>query len=88
MSTEVIELRDASTFREAVCPSATLCGSTSTANLLKASHYPALSLEQAYAAIIFYLGHESEVENDIAQRCPTPHTYRDTIYLRNVPRSS
>jgi uncharacterized protein (DUF433 family) len=32
------------------------------------SHYPALSLEQVYGAITFYLGHNSEVENDIAER--------------------
>jgi uncharacterized protein (DUF433 family) len=32
------------------------------------SHYPTLSLEQVYGAIAFYLGHKSEVENDIAER--------------------
>ena len=32
------------------------------------SHYPTLSLEQVYGAITFYLGHKSEVENDIADR--------------------
>jgi uncharacterized protein (DUF433 family) len=32
------------------------------------SHYPALSLEQVYGAIAFYLGHASEVESDIAER--------------------
>ena len=32
------------------------------------SHYPTLSLEQVYGAITFYLGHKSEVENDIAER--------------------
>ena len=32
------------------------------------SHYPTLSLEQVYGAITFYLGHKSEVEDDIAER--------------------
>jgi uncharacterized protein (DUF433 family) len=32
------------------------------------SHYPTLTLEQVYGAITFYLGHKSEVENDIEQR--------------------
>ena len=32
------------------------------------SHYSTLSLEQVYGAIAFYLGHKSEVENDIAER--------------------
>jgi uncharacterized protein (DUF433 family) len=32
------------------------------------SHYSTLSLEQVYGAITFYLGHKSEVENDIAER--------------------
>jgi uncharacterized protein (DUF433 family) len=32
------------------------------------SHYSTLSLEQVYGAITFYLGHNSEVENDIAER--------------------
>jgi uncharacterized protein (DUF433 family) len=32
------------------------------------SHYPTLSLDQVYGAITFYLGHRSEVENDIAER--------------------
>jgi uncharacterized protein (DUF433 family) len=32
------------------------------------SHYSTLSLEQVYGAITFYLGHQSEVENDIAER--------------------
>jgi uncharacterized protein (DUF433 family) len=32
------------------------------------SHYPTLSLEQVYGAITFYLGHKSEVENDIVER--------------------
>src|ERR1700674_5540234 len=32
------------------------------------SHYPTLSLEQVYGAITFYLGHKSEVENDVAER--------------------
>lgn len=31
-------------------------------------HYPALSLEQVYGAISFYLGRKSEVEADIAAR--------------------
>jgi hypothetical protein len=32
------------------------------------SHYPALSLEQVYGAITFYLGNQEEVEADIAAR--------------------
>lgn len=32
------------------------------------SHYPALSLEQVYGAITFYLGSQEEVEGDIAER--------------------
>jgi uncharacterized protein (DUF433 family) len=32
------------------------------------SHYSTLTLEQVYGAITFYLGHNSEVENDIAER--------------------
>ena len=32
------------------------------------SHYPALSLEQVYGAITFYLGRKEEVEGDIAER--------------------
>ncbi len=32
------------------------------------SHYPALSLEQVYGAITFYLGRKEEVEADIAER--------------------
>src|SRR6266699_2341498 len=32
------------------------------------SHYPALSLEQVYGAITFYLGSREEVEGDIAER--------------------
>lgn len=32
------------------------------------SHYPTLSLEQVYGAIAFYLGHQRDVEDDIAQR--------------------
>lgn len=32
------------------------------------SHYPALSLEQVYGAIAFYLGHKDQVESDIAER--------------------
>lgn len=32
------------------------------------AHYPALSLEQVYGAIAFYLGGKEEVEVDIAER--------------------
>ena len=32
------------------------------------SHYPALSLEQVYGAITFYLGAKEEVEKDISER--------------------
>jgi uncharacterized protein (DUF433 family) len=32
------------------------------------SHYPALSLEQVYGAITFYLGCQEEVERDIVER--------------------
>ena len=32
------------------------------------SHYPALSLEQVYGAITFYLGNQDEAEQDIAER--------------------
>src|ERR1700716_836598 len=32
------------------------------------SHYPALSLEQVYGAITFYLGNQEDVEADIAER--------------------
>jgi uncharacterized protein (DUF433 family) len=32
------------------------------------SHYPALSLEQVYGAIAFFLGHKEAVEADIAER--------------------
>jgi hypothetical protein len=32
------------------------------------SHYPALSLEQVYGAIAFFLGSKKEVEADIAER--------------------
>ena len=32
------------------------------------SHYPALSLEQVYGAITFYLGNQKDVEADIAGR--------------------
>jgi uncharacterized protein (DUF433 family) len=39
------------------------------------SHYPTLSLEQVYGAITFYLGHKSEVENDIAERAREEDAY-------------
>jgi hypothetical protein len=32
------------------------------------SHYPALSLEQVYGAITFYLGSQENVEADMAER--------------------
>jgi uncharacterized protein (DUF433 family) len=32
------------------------------------SHYPALSLEQVYGAITFYLGNQQDVEKDIVER--------------------
>jgi hypothetical protein len=32
------------------------------------SHYPTLSLDQVNGAIAFYLGHQDEVERDIAER--------------------
>ena len=32
------------------------------------SHYPALSLEQVYGAITFYLGNRKDVEADITER--------------------
>ena len=32
------------------------------------SHYPALSLEQVYGAITFYLGSQQDVEKDIVER--------------------
>ncbi len=32
------------------------------------SHYPAVSLEQVYGAITFYLGRQEAVERDIAER--------------------
>ncbi len=32
------------------------------------SHYPALSLEQVYGAITFYLGRQEDVEGDVAER--------------------
>lgn len=32
------------------------------------SHYPALSLEQVYGAITFYLGSQEDVERDIVER--------------------
>ena len=32
------------------------------------SHYPALSLEQVYGAITFYLGSQEDVEGDILER--------------------
>ncbi|MEK7995656.1 MAG: DUF433 domain-containing protein [Planctomycetota bacterium] len=32
------------------------------------SHYPALSLEQVYGAITFYLGNQEDVERDIVER--------------------
>ena len=32
------------------------------------SHYPALTLEQVYGAITFYLGSKEEVEWDVAER--------------------
>ncbi len=53
------------------------------------SHYPALSLEQAYGAITFYLGNREAVERDIAERereedafaaaHPTPPEVRTTF---------
>jgi uncharacterized protein (DUF433 family) len=53
------------------------------------SHYPALSLEQVYGAITFYLGNQEEVEADIAERegeedaytaaHPTSHAVRMTF---------
>jgi hypothetical protein len=41
------------------------CGITSRGSRRKASEP---TLEQVYGAITFYLGHKSEVENDIAER--------------------
>jgi uncharacterized protein (DUF433 family) len=32
------------------------------------AHYPTLNLEQIYGAIAFYLGHQIEVEQEVAQR--------------------
>jgi hypothetical protein len=53
------------------------------------SHYPALSLEQAYGAITFYLGNREDVERDMAERereedaftaaHPTPAEVRTTF---------
>src|SRR5258708_31323654 len=53
------------------------------------SHYPALSLEQVYGAITFYLGSKEDVEADIAERDreedaftdanPTPPEIRKTF---------
>lgn len=31
-------------------------------------HYPALTLEQVYGAIAFYLGNKEDVEKDVAER--------------------
>jgi uncharacterized protein (DUF433 family) len=53
------------------------------------SHYPALSLEQVYAAITFYLGNREDVEGDIVERereedafttaHPAPHEIKMTF---------
>jgi uncharacterized protein (DUF433 family) len=32
------------------------------------AHYPTLSLEQVYGAITFYLGHQADVDQDLARR--------------------
>ena len=42
------------------------------------SHYPALTLEQVYGAITFYLGASDEVERDIAARERSEETFADT----------
>src|ERR1019366_6191950 len=65
------------------------------------SHYPALSLEQVYGAITFYLGSREEVEEDIAERereedaftaaHPAPPDVRATferMRQRTAPRQS
>jgi uncharacterized protein (DUF433 family) len=65
------------------------------------SHYPALSLEQVYGAIAFYLGSKEEVEGDIAERereedaftaaHPTPPEVKKTferMRQQNVSRRS
>jgi len=62
------------------------------------SHYPALSLEQVYGSITFYLGSQQEVEKDIVERereedaftaaHPTPPKVRMTFErLRQQPVS-
>src|SRR5450755_3171025 len=53
------------------------------------SHYPALSLEQIYGAVTFYLGCQEEVEGDIVERereedafsvaNPAPHEVKMTF---------
>jgi uncharacterized protein (DUF433 family) len=41
------------------------------------SHYPALSLEQVYGAITFYLGSKEDVEADIVEREREEDTFTD-----------
>jgi uncharacterized protein (DUF433 family) len=62
------------------------------------SHYPALSLEQVYGAITFYLGSQQDVEKDIVERereedaftaaHPTPPEVRMTFERLRQPTVS
>lgn len=42
------------------------------------SAFPTLTLEQVYGAITFYLGHRSEVDNDLALRACEEEAFSDT----------
>jgi len=42
------------------------------------SAFPTLTLEQAYGAITFYLGHRGEVDQDLATRASEESAFTDT----------
>jgi uncharacterized protein (DUF433 family) len=42
------------------------------------SHFPTLTLDQVYGAIAFYLGHQSEVNQDLTQRESTERQFVNT----------
>jgi len=42
-----------------------------------AQSFPVLTLEQVYGAITFYLGHRSEVDDDLAARAQEEDSFRE-----------
>jgi uncharacterized protein (DUF433 family) len=104
MSKEFVELRDGSFYLTGSrVPLAHIVREFQRGEFPEAirSHYPALSLEQVYGAIAFYLGRKEEVEGDVADRereedaftaaHPTPPEVKQTferMRQQDVPRRS